>query len=288
MNQDPQENPQENPQETLEFLDLAILCKICYDVRHTQIYKPEKEEENTFKKISRTIFYIRSDLINTQAISTISIDKKIIIITFAGSNDVFDFAHNINVKQVDPEFCEDGIKFHLGFLNQFRSLLSNVYKTLEKFINENGEKIIFSGHSTGGCIASIFAYYFKIVYKSDISKNFKDLEVVTFGSPMFTNEIGSLWFDTNIIYTRIQLDKDPIPKLPILSGASKYGPSYYHVNKTLIYIKNEKILLNPSKDITYLNCFMFIKKLFGKTINLENHHIKKYIANLEKIKLQSL
>ncbi len=257
------------PEIDLNLIDLAKICSLSYKIKNDTIYNPEESEKSLFEKISNSILSIDCYLENIQAISCITKDEKILIISVAGSNDVQDFLYNLDAIQISPydenrNFISKEIRFHKGFYIQFIDMLENLRPILSDF-KSKGKMIIMCGHSMGGCLASIGTFYLKNL---DICRN---IQVVTFGAPVFTNSLGANWFEQNLKYTRVELDKDPIPKLPI-------DVRYWHVYKTHIYIKNGKILLNA--DSAQEGCLDFIKKLFKKKLDLKYHDIYEYINQI--------
>lgn len=254
----------------INLVDLAKICDLSYRIKNDIMYSPEENEKELFEKISKSILSIDCNIDSIQAISCISIDKKILIISIAGSNDVQDFLYNLDAAQIFPydeakQTISEEIRFHKGFYVQFMDMLDNIKMIVDEF-RGNGDNIIICGHSMGGCIASIISFYLK---KMDI---FKKTQVVTFGAPVFTNVFGARWFEDSVPYTRVQIDKDPIPKLPIDSR-------YWHVSKTHIYIKNKRIIINVN-DQRSQGCIQFFKNLFIKKIDLKYHNIKEYIDEL--------
>lgn len=253
----------------INLIDLAKICAISYSITNNVIYKPKENEKDLFEKISDSILSIECNLKNIQAMACITKDENVLIISIAGSNDVQDFLYNLDSLQISPydesrNFISKDIRFHKGFYIQFMDMLKNLLDIINDFKRKEGQMVILCGHSMGGCIASICAFYLKNLY---IMRNIK---VVTFGTPIFTNPLGAKWFEEHIDYTRVELDKDPIPKLPI-------DVRYSHVEKSHIYIKNSKIIFNNNNKE---NCFSFIKKLFKKKLDLKYHDIYEYIKQI--------
>lgn len=252
----------------INLKDLAKICAISYLITNNVVYKPKEDEKDLFEKISDSILSIECSLPNMQAMACITKDEKILIISIAGSNDVQDFLYNLDSLQICPydesrNFISKDIRFHKGFYIQFMDMLKNLLDIIDDF-KRKGHIVILCGHSMGGCIASICAFYLKNL---NIIRNIK---VITFGTPIFTNPLGVKWFEDNIYYTRVELDRDPIPKLPI-------DVRYSHVEKSHIYIKNSKMIFN---DNNKENCLSFIKKLFKKNLDLKYHDIYEYINQI--------
>lgn len=226
---------------------LAILCKDCYS---DSCILPNAK-------------YINSTLPNVKALMMISDDKMTLYISVAGSDDVMDFMNDLHLRQICPDIDNnidiDGIKFHIGFHNQFKSLLDEFMSIITAFITNSGKKVYLTGHSTGGCIASIMGFYLYHITSALI------INVVTFGSPIFTNEAGADWFLEKMNYVRVINTKDPIPKI-----------SFF---KNVIYKQIDSYIIFDRKDLDHSSCwscFNILYRLFPKN-DLAYHSINNYI-----------
>ena len=258
------------------YENLATLCKISYNISSTIDYefdKSDKSQVNLFNHVSKKITHIETNYLNPNpnVLSVISNDLKTLYIVISGSDDISDFTNNLNILQKSPFFGEPQIKFHNGFLNQACSTFNNILKNIKEFKTNGGTDIYLTGHSSGGCIVSIVAYYLII---HDIF-NYSNLQVITFGSPRFVNGIGSEWFN-NIKYYRVELHKDPVPRLPMFN-------SYKHIVKNHVYIKKSNIFINikRSKMPSFID---FIRRLFTNVSNLHYHLTTTYLENLINVK----
>jgi hypothetical protein len=259
------------------YENLATLCKISYNISSTINYefdKSDKSQVNLFNHLSQKITHIETTYLNPNpnVLSLISNDLKELYIVISGSDDINDFTDDLNILQKSPFFGDPQIKFHTGFLKQACGTFNNIFKKIKEFKTKGGTDIYLTGHSSGGCIVSIVAYYLIV---NDIV-NYSDLQVITFGSPRFTNDIGSQWFNNNTKYYRVELHKDPVPRLPMFN-------SYKHVSKNHIYIKKSNIFINikRSKMPSFIN---FIKRLFINVNNLHYHTTTTYLENLILVK----
>ena len=217
----------------MNLKDYAILCKLSYTIKVSGEYDNTTENIDFSKKISKNYIFLDTDRKNISAIATFSNDGSILFIIIPGSDDIIDFAYNIDVSLQRES---NGIIFHNGFYKQYLLLKGSTDKLIKKHIT-NSKEIHFIGHSSGGCVASIMAYHFSKLYDIDV-------KVVTFGAPVFTNEEGIKWFLT-IDYVRIIICQDPIPRLPYY-GKHKLCPKknsdeYMHIPTTYTY-KNGKVV----------------------------------------------
>jgi pimeloyl-ACP methyl ester carboxylesterase len=92
---------------------------------------------------------------------------------FSWPNGIRDWVSNAAAEAVD--FKEGKGKVHLGFYSCFKSVQGDI----DKFLKENGrakKKIIVTGHSLGGAVATIIAAYIRGTFHNDVM-------LYTFGSP---------------------------------------------------------------------------------------------------------
>ena len=112
------------------------------------------------------------------------------------------------------------MKYTVAFIGH-NSIKSKIYTKLNAFI-ESGkcDSILFTGHSSGGTLASISAFDFQ-------NEKQLPIEVVTFGSPKLGNASLAAEFSKRIQRcTCIVNDNDAVPLVPLLRG-------YHHVGKIL-------------------------------------------------------
>lgn len=257
------------------YENLVTLCKISYNISSTVDYefdKSDKSQVKLFNHLSQKITHIETKCVNPNIISVISNDSKTLYIAIPGSDDISDFTDDLNILLKSPYFGDPKIKFHSGFLKQACITFDNILKNIEEFKNQGGINIYLTGHSSGGCIISIIAYYL-IIHKIF---NYSNLQVVTFGSPRFVNTIGSEWFKENMQYYRVELYKDPVPRLPILTD-------YKHISENFVYIKKSNIYINI-KRARMPSFIEFIKNIFRNVNNLRYHSTSAYLENLINVK----
>lgn len=108
-----------------------------------------------------------------------------------------DLLMNINIQEVT--FNEYGI--HKGFFDEAKKIKQELD---HKNVLEKDYTIDFTGHSSGGCIASILAMLLH-------EKTTNIGEVITFGQPKFIRHA----YGCPIKLTRVVNIADPIPILPI-------------------------------------------------------------------------
>jgi hypothetical protein len=150
--------------------------------------------------------------------------KHVILFVFKGSKEAEDWLTNFSVK--GTEFMgKDSTKVHQGFQDALRLFLDTVKQNYfelggERFnlddtvlpqLNEK-TKIILTGHSLGGAIATLAGCYF---YEKGIDPN--NLEVYSFGAPPVADQYFVDHYQDKFPVYRIVNGLDPVPKLAALS-----------------------------------------------------------------------
>ena len=159
---------------------------------------------------------------------------------------------------------------HDGFLDQFNEVVYDIETNIKNYLSSNKtkKKIVFTGHSLGGALATLASCYFAIVFR-DASIN-----CVTFGSPRvgcsnFTNTFNKY---CNKSY-RFVNENDPVPSLP-----SSWR--FSHV-KGCNWINNDKNLneILPWRFWRFFKnyCLSFIGYGYNA---IEDHYCSNYIENL--------
>jgi predicted lipase len=257
-----------------EITKLAILCNISYLIKKTKTYiSTSSDETKLFKSVSDKFKYISGSVPYVNAITTKAIDQHTLYIIIPGTQNIQDFIDDIDIDKIKPNFSKyDGmITFHKGFFKQFQDLLVGINKEITEFIREGGTNITVTGHSLGGAVASIWGYYLRTVHK------LPNLRVVTFGAPFFTNDVGAAWFADNLNFTRVELERDPIVNIPIMSSVG-----YIHIPKNYIYMSNT-ITLNQTvgqKSKILSAFYVYINYICFKRLNIKYHSILEYIRYL--------
>ena len=183
-----------------------------------------------------------------------------IYVSFRGTKDLNDILDVINIK---PKKIFENTQVHSGFAEQFLSIEQDITKDINHLMIEYPiEKIIFTGHSMGGALATIAA----VTY----SKMFRDLYITchTFGTPSLGNKNLKHLFEACIdeIIPKLHVNKDFIhsTKGIILknNGIAEFisEQNIYKSYPELIYnlIRKEEY----QKVTKYHSCEMYIERLF--------------------------
>ncbi len=203
----------------------------------------------------------------------IAYNKDKAVLAFAGTDDLKDLKNNVKTwsKSIDDKACGKKIRLHKGFhkaameiIKQDKGALISHLAKLQK----QGKKIYITGHSLGGALATITAYYAKTA-----DKPVNLAGVYTFGQPFTGDDDFQACFDKKLKNQtfRFVSDKDIIPK-------TRLDGSFRHVGQFLFF--NEKGDLQNSKPKDYAGDFMS----FAKSNLLNAHSMNSYYSLLEKNK----
>ena len=164
--------------------------------------------------------------------------KKTLFITFKGSSSINDFIHDLQsaipfpggvLDQLLSELAPNDIeekqksisgKAGYGFIKILKPSIKDLCAKIERLKSQKFERIIITGHSLGGALASLFGYYLK-QYRSEFIN--VPIHVITFGACCVFDAQGRNDFNSflNIsentpIFTldRVTANFDPMIVLP--------------------------------------------------------------------------
>lgn len=188
--------------------------------------------------------------------------KKTLYITFRGSNDTQDLLACLDIR---TENLGQNICIHKGYYSQFKAIEADITSDILRISSSlEIDKIVFSGHSLGGALATIAAPYY-----SNIFRGSKYIACHTFGSTAVGNEEFVNWFNENVNENyRVECEYDIIPLLPI----HKHVPNNVFLSED--FISNEEYNIK-----NYIDLCKFLNHT--KYINLDNfinlHSCKRYL-----------
>ena len=218
--------------------------------------------------------------------------ENTLCISFRGTESIDDIFTDLNITRVPIEFdfpldLKEELHVHKGFLKQFESIKLNIdQEIVEYYIKDikdikeikdiknikdiNPKKIIFSGHSLGGALATIASLYFKLKYKE------LDISCITFGSPRdgckdFVNFFKKKKKKSYLFVN----DNEPIPCIPT-AWRFKHVKGIHWINKDMIM-----------NEIKAWRFYRFIKNLvlsffnLGGYNSLNDHNCNEYVKDLE-------
>ena len=196
---------------------------------------------------------------------------------------------------------------HTGFYNQYNTLKYIIYKHIHEYLYQVKEgnrirklnnkiipRVIFTGHSLGGALATIAATCMSVQFMEHTNLV---IECHTFGSPRVGNKSFVDIFNRFVhVSNRYVNDLDPVPMIPRF-------PGFYHVkglrhicdakiDDNILSNKNKK---NENKDNKKYQLFdynksyqifqswwMSVVRIFYS--NVEDHYLKNYYFKLSNLK----
>jgi hypothetical protein len=206
----------------------------------------ELKQNETFKK-SRVLGY---SLRNDDQVSSIFIYDQInhhMVIIFKGTQTVADWLINLDLspKESSNIFGDSKFKLHGGFQNtflqriiDFDSTFDQILKLYAEELSKSKLKVTVTGHSLGGALSTIAAYYIKNKYHDIIS----NVSNISFASPRVFTECSAQIIEDSIGKTnilRIWNQIDPIPLLPSQGFYNNNKENYKHIGHDIMFKDNE-------------------------------------------------
>ena len=164
--------------------------------------------------------------------NTISIikDEDIIYVVITGTNDIRDWFKNFYFLK---KSLGGGIRVHRGFHRGFKQIKNQIKRTLR---DNKPKEVVFIGHSLGGALAQLSAYYFSQWYS---------VSVYSFASPRIGNKAFRDDMNDKVAFnTRVVIDSDFIVSVPKIN--------YCHAGIQVTLPKQRGMFKSHSID-TYYN-----------------------------------
>jgi len=153
---------------------------------------------------------------DTGTLAGVSVTDDVVVVFFSGSVSLLDFTQtNVDVASID--FPSDipcdidvrGSKVHRGFWEAYKSVRTDlmVLLTNTSLTHANISKVLVTGHSLGGALASL-----AIV---DVCALFSDISLVTFGAPQVGNKTWAGMVEQVVPrhkMVRVTTTFDPVPR----------------------------------------------------------------------------
>jgi hypothetical protein len=189
-------------------------------------------------------------------------DKKVILISFRGTQELKDWLTDIDIKEAT--FLDTDTQVHNGFYQSFKAFIEKEEDikidntTLADILSNNKNyRFFISGHSLGGAIATLYGAYL-------YDKNINDFIVYTFGAPGIGYDNFVNKYDGKFKLYRIRNRTDPIPY-------SAYLAKFKHIGQMIVFDNIGNNVTNNYETPDKLDL------VFG----LGQHSIVKYIEHLK-------
>lgn len=178
---------------------------------------------------------------------------------------------------VDPELSLSGEgKVHSGFLLAFRHTLKDVLKEdlleVAAKANATGKRqvVLFTGHSLGGAVAQIAAWYYANQARSLLSAGLLQIRCVTFGAPAWGNEAAYKEFmSTGALIHDIATSMDPVTTLngePALGHGLQWRKPFHY-----------RIMLDDFEHVVVASTNPMEPKFFGRLWTRTDLHAGNFL-----------
>lgn len=132
---------------------------------------------------------------------------EVVVVAFAGTNEWADAWRHIWVRR---EKVGDGLLVHRGWLADFQKCIPIIYAVLKEQMQPLSTRVIFVGHSYGGALAQLGAWYLSHEY------GMPRVSLRTYGSPRVGNAKFAKDLDKRVeSHYRYVTKGDPVTQTPL-------------------------------------------------------------------------
>ena len=253
------------------YLELAKICKAVYG-------SPVRQDLLSYNRVPMKGQKIIHGSLN-RGFCRLFWNDETIIIAFRGTRESQDWKiSNLKMFPVYLKNCinTSKVRVHRGFQQTLyytdkTTKLSSI-DALLKHLNDldliKDRKIIITGHSLGGALATLFSVKIRAIMPNVIENQLE--EIVLFGSPAVGLKKFKLFYNEfNKKTIRIINGSDVVPFTP---------PIFYHHIGQEVWIKKNEIRDNKS----WIPRLLYALKLPMKNF-IDDHSMKSYITSLERL-----
>lgn len=255
----------------IRYIELAKICKAVYG-------SPVRQDLLSYKGVPMKGQKIIHGSLN-RGFCRLFWNDETIVIAFRGTRESQDWRiSNLKMFPVSLKNCfnTSKVKVHRGFQKTLyytdkTTKLSSI-DALLKHINDldliKNRKIVITGHSLGGALATLFSVKIRAIMPNVIENQLE--EIVLFGSPSVGLKKFKLFYNEfNKKTIRIINGSDVVPFTP---------PIFYHHIGQEVWIKKNEIRDNKS----WIPRLLYTLKLPMKNF-IDDHSMKSYITSLERL-----
>ncbi|KAL8778747.1 MAG: hypothetical protein Q9213_007260, partial [Squamulea squamosa] len=155
-----------------------------------------------------------------------------------------------DLVRVSIDFCDE-CHIHRGFKNSWHEVKHAVMENMKKAVKRHPSyRIIVTGHSLGGAIATIAAAELR-----RIDDHFaRETELYTFGSPRIANKEAARWLSEQSPYSwRITNENDLVPRLPPREIGYHHMEPEYWISANGTHSRVEDVVWSNREDSSWGN-----------------------------------
>jgi predicted lipase len=188
------------------------------------------------------------------------------LISFRGTNSVVDIKFDLDARLIKLDDSHQDIMVHAGFRHKLKSIEKQIRAILEEY-NESYDKVIFTGHSLGGALATLAAPLFGEAYPT------KSIECLTFGTPRVGDAKFVEWFNAKVDSNfRVINEGDRVVALPIQK-------SFLHVSDAISFSRSGRVA--QVSDVPPGRRLWRALENFDLESSLREHHLDTYQERLK-------
>lgn len=259
---------------SIETLDLlTAMCQVCintYEGKHGKVVP-----------VLSNIEHIDTGKVQVD----IGEYKDYIVVAFQGSRGKQDWKDNLKFFMIFVGYyLTKKIWLHKGFNSQFLEANPSIRRWIvERIKSTTHKKIIFTGHSLGGIIATFCAAFMFDVF----DMQFLSKECYTFGSPRGGNSVFVSLFNSRVAKSiRVILKGDPVGRVPFALPTLKHIANWIRpLWMNCRHVPNKLKLIYKGKVSTaekLLSILLWIPRLIIG--NPKMHEPERYLEELERLR----
>jgi hypothetical protein len=199
------------------------------------------------------VVYVSNDDHKSAAFLGVNHNRSAIVVSYRGTSNFKNWLINLNINLTNLGINHTSpIRVHSGFNKAANALVPKIYNLLDKAKKQNPEyKVVFTGHSLGGALATLSAVKFA---ERGVIK-WSDIQIITFGQPRvgdasFANYLNSKPIESARVTTR--------GDIVAISPAKKIN--YYH-SQHIVHMDLNGTSIGCSNTKEDDNCTKYFKHL---------------------------
>ncbi|KXN74482.1 alpha/beta-hydrolase [Conidiobolus coronatus NRRL 28638] len=206
-----------------------------------------------FGKNTKDVVHASYDKLKSTAFTGVNHEKKIIVAAYRGTSNLDNWIINLKFGFI-PLKANDtsSVKIHQGFSEAADVLLYKMRPAILMAMKKNPTyKVVFTGHSLGGALATLSA----VKFAEEGLVNWDRIQLITFGQPRVGNLAFADYLDSKPIESaRVTTRGDIVPIVP------GHMLGYYH-SQHIVHMDMKGNPIECSSTQEDPNCFRYFKEL---------------------------